>query len=109
MKAKTSLNSRLNVEFPVFAFSHCRDVVAAVSSAGGFGVLGAASFSPEDLERELTLLDEQCGGKPYGVDLVFPVKYKGDDTEELLAMIPEEHKSFVRGLEEQFGIPPRQS
>ena len=33
-------------EFPLFAFSHCRDVVAAVSKAGGLGVLGATRFSP---------------------------------------------------------------
>ena len=33
----------LGVEFPICAFSHCRDVVAAVSNAGGFGILGAVA------------------------------------------------------------------
>jgi NAD(P)H-dependent flavin oxidoreductase YrpB (nitropropane dioxygenase family) len=106
---RTPLSERLNLEFPIFAFSHCRDVVAAVSAAGGFGVLGGANFSPEELENELSWLDEHSDGKPYGVDLVFPVTYKGDDTAELLLMIPAEHKEFVHGLEERFGIPPRQS
>ena len=46
-------------EFPLFAFSHCRDVVVAVSKAGGFGVLGATRLSPEQLEEELAWIDAQ--------------------------------------------------
>ena len=67
----------LGVEFPICAFSHCRDVVAAVSNAGGFGVLGAVAHSPERLDSELTWIEEQTGGKPYGVDLLLPPKYVG--------------------------------
>ena len=59
-------------EFPLFAFSHCRDVVAAVSKAGGFGVLGATRFSPEQLEEELAWIDAQVDGAPYGVDVLVP-------------------------------------
>ena len=59
-------------EFPLFAFSHCRDVVAAVSKAGGFGVLGATRFSPEQLEEELAWIDAHVGGAPYGVDVIVP-------------------------------------
>ena len=66
---------KLGIEFPIFAFSHCRDVVAAVSKAGGIGVLGALAFSPEQLEMELNWLDNNTGGKPYGVDIVIPKKY----------------------------------
>ena len=62
----------LGVEFPICAFSHCRDVVAAVTNAGGFGILGAVAHSPERLENELTWIEEQTGGKPYGVDLLLP-------------------------------------
>jgi hypothetical protein len=69
----------LGVEFPICAFSHCRDVVAAVTNAGGFGVLGAVAHSPKRLESELTWIEEQTGGKPYGVDLLLPPKYVGDD------------------------------
>src|SRR5439155_9152630 len=66
------------IEFPIFAFSHCRDVVAAVSRAGGLGVLGALAFpSPEQLEVELRWIDEHVGGKPYGVDVVMPESYAG--------------------------------
>ena len=38
---QTEFCRTLGIEFPIFAFTHCRDVVAAVSNAGGFGVLGA--------------------------------------------------------------------
>lgn len=64
----------LGIEFPVFAFTHCRDVAAAVSKAGGMGVLGALAFSAEQLEMELNWIDEHVDGKPYGVDVVMPVK-----------------------------------
>ena len=50
----TPLCDELGIEFPIFAFTHCRDVVAAVSKAGGFGVLGAVGFTPEQLEVELS-------------------------------------------------------
>ena len=59
-------------EFPLFAFSHCRDVVAAVSKAGGFGVLGATRFTPEQLEEELAWIDAHVEGAPYGVDVLVP-------------------------------------
>jgi NAD(P)H-dependent flavin oxidoreductase YrpB (nitropropane dioxygenase family) len=72
---RTEVCDRLGIEFPIFAFSHCRDVVAAVTNAGGFGVLGATAHSPRALEVDLTWIDEQVKGKPYGVDLLLPVKY----------------------------------
>ena len=73
---KTEICKRLGIEFPIFAFSHCRDVVAAVSNAGGFGVLGAVGFSAEQLAIELDWLDEHVVGN-YGVDIVIPGKYVG--------------------------------
>ena len=60
---RTPLCDRLGIEFPIFAFSHCRDVVAAVSQAGGFGVLGAVAFSPDQLEVELDWIDEHVGDR----------------------------------------------
>ena len=59
----------LGIDFPLLAFSHCRDVVAAVSRAGGFGVLGATGFTPDQLERELKWIDDHIDGKPYGIDV----------------------------------------
>ena len=74
---KTELCEKLGIEFPIFAFTHCRDVAAAVSNAGGLGVLGAVGFSAEQLEIELKWIDEHVGDKPYGVDIVIPGKYEG--------------------------------
>ena len=74
---QTELAKKLGIEFPIFAFTHCRDVVVAVSKAGGFGVLGAVGFTPEQLETELTWIDENIGDLPYGVDIVIPGKYEG--------------------------------
>ena len=76
---QTEVAKQLGIEFPIFAFTHCRDVVVAVSKAGGFGVLGAVGFSPEQLEIELDWIDEHIGDQPYGVDIVIPNKYEGMD------------------------------
>ena len=74
---KTEICRELGIEFPIFAFSHCRDVVAAVSNVGGLGVLGAVGFGAKQLETELAWIDERVGDKPYGVDIVLPGKYEG--------------------------------
>ena len=69
---KSPVCDKLGIEFPLVAFTHCRDVVVEVSKAGGLGVLGAAGFGPEQLEIELSWIDEHIEGKPYGVDLIVP-------------------------------------
>ncbi|MFN8105189.1 MAG: nitronate monooxygenase family protein [Acidimicrobiia bacterium] len=108
----TELCDRLGIEFPIFAFSHCRDVVAAVSRAGGFGVLGAVAFPPEQLEVELNWIDEHVGDKPYGVDVVIPGKYEGmgelDPVKleaDLLAAVPAEHREFADRILAEHHVP----
>jgi NAD(P)H-dependent flavin oxidoreductase YrpB (nitropropane dioxygenase family) len=107
---RTRAAELLGVEFPICAFSHCRDVVAAVSNAGGFGVLGAVAHSPERLHNELTWIEDQTGGKPYGVDLLLPAKYVGSDTggvdaKQARDLFPEEHRAFLDDLLVRYGIP----
>ena len=68
----TPICDELNIEFPIFAFTHCRDVVVAVSKAGGFGVLGAVGITPEQHEIELKWIDQNIGDQPYGVDIDIP-------------------------------------
>ena len=109
---RTEICKRLGIEFPIFAFSHCRDVVAAVTKAGGVGVLGAVGFPPEQLEIELKWIDERVGDRPYGVDIVIPGKYEGmgeldaHKLEEMLrAAIPEQHRRFAEKLLADHGVP----
>ncbi|HEV7761641.1 MAG TPA: nitronate monooxygenase family protein [Acidimicrobiales bacterium] len=108
----TPICERLGIEFPIFAFSHCRDVVAAVSRAGGYGVLGALAFTPDQLDMELTWIDENIGGKPYGVDIVMPAKYVGQgdgpgaNLDKLHELIPQEHRDFVEQLLKEHDVPP---
>ncbi|MFI5366943.1 MAG: NAD(P)H-dependent flavin oxidoreductase [Candidatus Binatia bacterium] len=109
---RTELCDKLGIEFPIFAFTHCRDVVAAVSKAGGFGVLGAVGFSPDQLEIELKWIDEHIGDKPYGVDIVIPGKYEGMGEidpkkleEQLLAAIPPQHRAFADKVLADHGVP----
>jgi NAD(P)H-dependent flavin oxidoreductase YrpB (nitropropane dioxygenase family) len=98
----------LGIDIPLVAFSHCRDVVAAVTNAGGFGILGAGSHTPEHLEEELTWIDEHVGGRPYGADFVVPDKFEGKgerlSDEQLVARIPQEHRDFVAGVLASHGI-----
>jgi NAD(P)H-dependent flavin oxidoreductase YrpB (nitropropane dioxygenase family) len=104
----SALCQRLRIEFPLFAFSHCRDVVAEVSRAGGFGVFGAAAVSPEQLAIELRWIDEHAGGRPYGVDVLVPenmsIHDSGHNTRGLAERIPQQHRDFVRDLLAKHGI-----
>ncbi len=109
---QTDLCKKLGIEYPIFAFTHCRDVVAAVTNAGGIGVLGATGFNAEQLEVELNWIDERVGGKPYGVDVIIPTKYVGkgeQDPDKAMAMakaaIPQKHRDFVANLCDENGVP----
>ena len=109
---RTRVAELLGVEFPICAFSHCRDVVAAVSNAGGFGVLGAVAHTPELLETELSWIEEQTNGKPYGVDLLLPPKYVGADeggidADKVRSLLPDEHRAFLDDLLARYDVPAR--
>ena len=109
---RTELCDRLGIEFPIFAFSHCRDVVAAVTNAGGFGVLGASMHTPEQLEHELAWIDDHVGGRPYGADILVPEKFAGKgqslDDVAIQAMIGAPQREFVAALLAEHGIPAQQ-
>jgi NAD(P)H-dependent flavin oxidoreductase YrpB (nitropropane dioxygenase family) len=99
---KTPICEQYGIDFPLFAFSHCRDVVAAVTNAGGLGVLGGVAFRPDQLEQELCWIDDHVGGKPYGVDIIVPAKYEGKGEnltrDQLATRIPDEHRAFINEL-----------
>ncbi|MDQ1422653.1 MAG: hypothetical protein QOD72_151 [Acidimicrobiaceae bacterium] len=107
---RTPICDLLGIEFPILAFSHCRDVVAAVSKAGGLGVLGAVAFTPDMLDVELDWIESEIGDRPYGVDVLVPAKYIGSEEgglsgTKLVEMIPDEHRKFVNELMERYGVP----
>lgn len=115
MPAEARMRSRitdmLGIEQPVLAFSHSPRVVAAVSRAGGMGVMGAAQMRPDRLEEALAWIDANCDGRPYGVDLIIPAQYAGKEEgglerEQIAAELPDEHKRFVDGLLDEHEIPP---
>jgi NAD(P)H-dependent flavin oxidoreductase YrpB (nitropropane dioxygenase family) len=115
---QTRVSEMLGVEFPILAFSHCRDVVAAVTNAGGFGVLGAVAHTPQQLDIDMNWIEEQTKGKPYGVDLLLPAKYadiggeknKGGgapsiDRDTLQQLLPPQQQEFVDDILERYGVP----
>ena len=108
---RTKATDLLGIDLPIFAFSHCRDVVAAVTNAGGCGVLGAVAHSPEQLDIDLAWIEDEVGGKPYGIDLLVPEKFVGADEggldrEALGALLPAEHRAFLDDLLRRYDVPP---
>jgi NAD(P)H-dependent flavin oxidoreductase YrpB (nitropropane dioxygenase family) len=106
---KSPICEMLGIEFPLLAFSHCRDVIAAVSRAGGFGVLGATAHSPETLEQELRWIDDHVDGKPYGIDVLIPenISTAGEKDvtwKSLERRITPEHRAFTRSLLKKYGV-----
>ena len=104
----TDLCEQFGIEYPIFAFTPSEHVAAAVSRAGGLGVLGCVRFNDaEELEQTLTWLDDNTDGKPYGVDVVMPMKIPTEGTSvDLGAMIPDQHKAFVDDTLRKLGVPP---
>jgi NAD(P)H-dependent flavin oxidoreductase YrpB (nitropropane dioxygenase family) len=112
---RTPFCNDVGIEAPIFAFTHCRDVVVAVSKAGGLGVLGAGFMDVDQLREELDWIDAHIGDRPYGVDVVIPQNYVGRDEEglteqeledKLWAMVPNEHLALAEKLLKEHGVPP---
>ena len=108
---KTAITDMLGIDVPIIAFTHCRDVVAAVSKAGGMGVLGAVAHSPEQLEIDLAWIEAEIGARPYGIDLIVPAKYAGSDgggytLDDIRRLIPAEHIAFVDDILRRYDVPP---
>ncbi|WP_425826850.1 NAD(P)H-dependent flavin oxidoreductase [Streptomyces fractus] len=106
---RTALTEKLGVKYPIVGFNRSPAVVAEVTKAGGFGVLAATAYSPKELDAQLTWIEEQVKGRPYGVDLLVPGKVAKGDPDGLIAslraQIPDEHIAFVEGLMKKYDIP----
>ena len=104
----TELCDRFGIAYPIFVFTPSEKVAAAVSRAGGLGMLGCVRFNDaRELEKVLCWMDENTGGKPYGVDIVMPAKIPAEGTSlDLAKLIPEAHKSFVDRTLRELAVPP---
>jgi NAD(P)H-dependent flavin oxidoreductase YrpB (nitropropane dioxygenase family) len=104
---QTELSKQLGVEHAVFGFTPFPAVAAAISRAGGFGVLGAVRYTaPDDLKRDLDWIEAHVDGRPYGLDVVMPAKKVEGVTEaDVEAMIPDSHRQFVRDTLAKYGVP----
>ncbi|MFD4563928.1 NAD(P)H-dependent flavin oxidoreductase [Streptomyces sp. NPDC058467] len=109
---QTELSKELGVEHAIFGFTPFPAVAAAISRAGGFGVLGAVRYTaPDDLKRDLDWIEANVGGRPYGLDVVMPAK-KVEATgnqplteADVEAMIPEGHRQYVQDTLAKYGVP----
>ena len=105
---RTRVCDLLGIELPIVGFTPSPEVAAALSRAGGLGVLGAIRYTAvEELEEALVWMDAHVDGKPYGLDIVMPAKHVGgDDLGALASMVDDRHKQFVEELLTRFGVPP---
>src|SRR5690606_26525486 len=96
---RTKVCDIFGAEFPIFAFTHCKDVAAAVTNAGGVGVLGELGRDPDGIVEDIKWMKERVGDKPFGIDLVFPASVPAKaNIENLQAQIPQEYRDFVDSL-----------
>lgn len=102
---RTRLCEEYGCEYPIVAFAHTKDVIAAVTNAGGIGVLGATSSTPEEIRSDVQWIRERVGDKPFGVDLLMPASFVEGNLEDLEAMIPETNREFVEQLQQDNSIP----
>ncbi len=105
---RTELCERFGIEYPIFVFTPSEKVAAAVTRAGGLGMLGCVRFNDaDDLERVLQWMDENTDGKPYGVDIVMPAKVPTEGTSvDINKLIPQSHRDFVDKTLADLGVPP---
>ncbi|NMG32523.1 nitronate monooxygenase [Aromatoleum evansii] len=102
----TPLCDKLGIEYPVVAFTHCKDVAVAVINAGGFAVLGEALHTPDQIAADIKWIRDRIGGKPFGIDLVLPSSVPEEKTvDELLAMIPPEQREFEQMIKRKYDVP----
>ena len=109
---RTKLCDMLDIEYPIILAGMggvCGPtIVAAVSNAGGLGVLGAAGLNPDQL-RDWIEKTRSLTTRPFGVDLLLPKldlpPISGKfSISELKAFLPAEELAFVDRLKKEIGI-----
>ncbi len=105
---RTPLCELLGIQYPIVGFTPSERVAAAISRAGGLGVLGCVRFNdPDELDGVLDWLDANTDGRPYGVDIVMPAHGPAEGTPtDLEKLIPQGHRDFVEQTLTRLGVPP---
>ncbi|MEE2677033.1 MAG: nitronate monooxygenase [Myxococcota bacterium] len=103
---RTKLCDMLGIEFPVIAFTHCKDVAVSVINSGGFAVLGEAMHTPDDIAADIKWIRDRVDGKPFGIDLVLPSSVPPADTlQQLESKNPESHRKFAEEIKKKYDVP----
>jgi len=97
---KTELTEKLGIEYPIIQAGMggvaTAELVAAVSNAGGLGVIGAAMMTPAILRQQVRKVKDLTD-KPFGVDLLLAQGMPGLE-EMIQVMFDEEVPVFASGL-----------
>jgi NAD(P)H-dependent flavin oxidoreductase YrpB (nitropropane dioxygenase family) len=101
----TRICEEYGCEVPIVAFAHTKDVIAAVTNAGGIGVLGVNALTPEEIRSDIRWIRERVGNKPFGIDFLLSASYIEGSPEELESQIPQGHWDFIDGVMREHNIP----
>jgi nitronate monooxygenase len=122
---RTKLCDILGIEYPVVLAGMGgvarHQLVAAVSQAGGLGIIGAATMGPDELREEIRGVRDLTD-KPFGVDILLPTMGSIPQTQGTAMggpadadepkipknwrdMLPREQRDFAEGLRKQFELP----
>jgi len=103
---RTRLCDMLGIEFPIIAFTHCKDVAVAVINAGGFAVLGEAMHTPDEIAADVKWIRDRVDGKPFGIDVVIPASVPpAGALDELMGEIPDSHRAYAQQIKEKYDVP----
>jgi NAD(P)H-dependent flavin oxidoreductase YrpB (nitropropane dioxygenase family) len=107
---KTRICDMLGIEYPILlaGMGSCAGptLAAAVSNAGGLGVLGATGLSPEEV-RQWIAKTKSLTDKPFGLDLILPHELAASMSlpENIKDILPPEHVAFVEDLMKELELP----
>lgn len=105
---RTELCDVLGIEYPIMLAGMGGiagpALTAAVSNAGGLGVLGATGLTSEQV-RSWIRETKRLTDKPFGVDLLLPVMAESGTRQTMRIELPAEHVAFVKRLKQELKVP----
>ena len=109
MSLRTPICDLLGIEYPIFAAGMggvtMAPLAAAVSAAGGMGVLGATFCTPDELRAEIRAV-RRITERPFGVDLMFPGDIPRDLGTRQVPPLPDFLRDMLPRIAGLAGTPP---